>query len=132
MKEVYSQGNRVRKTIARDAHNPNIVYHETVTNEAPVIDRNQQIRSAGLLMQDSRNSLVPEGDVIAFAFQFPTTYDYYRVKKLEGELFDRIAKGGDDGLKAAERLSILYPQYVTITRRTDARRTTGPGRKRYE
>lgn len=120
MKKVIERRPNIRKSVMRDAHDPERIYVKLETNETPVIERNKAIRSAELLKQDSRN-IFHEGDVIAFAFQFPTFYDYARVKRLEPELFARCEQGGDDGLRAAERLAILYPQYVTTTKRGDRR-----------
>lgn len=122
MKHIFSDHGGVRKTVMRDAHDPSTIAIKVETNDRPTLERNKQIRHSGLLMQDSRLPLLPDGDVVAFAFQFPTIMDYQLLKNKESELFHQCELGGDAGLRAAERLSILYPQFVVITKRGDARR----------
>lgn len=122
MKHVFANEGGVRKTVMRDAHDPERIYVKTETNEAPSIAANKRIRLNGLMRQDSKHPLV-DGAVIAFAFSFPTVTDYALVKKAEPELFHTVFNGDySERMHAAERLSILYPQYVTTTKRGDARR----------
>lgn len=122
MKHIFAEEDRVRKTVMRDAHDPERIYVKTETDERPTVEANQRIRSADMMRQDSRNPLV-EGDVIAFAFSFPTMTDYNLLRRKEPELFDAVHRGDySERMRAAERLSILYPQYVTTTKRGDARR----------
>lgn len=120
MKHVFRNRHNVRKTVMRDAHLPERIYVKTETNDKPVVERNQAIRSAELLRQDSRNPLV-DGDVIAFSFQFPTVIDYELAKKKDPDIFDDLLHGNDhERTRAAERIQILYPGYITITKRNDA------------
>jgi len=122
MKHIFRDaGDGVQQRVHRDAHAPETVYVETLTADAAVLEHNAKVRSAELFPQDSPNRL-HDGDVVAFAFQFPTTMDYAMVKRREPALFARIEAGGDDGIRAAESLSILYPAYVITTKRGDARR----------
>lgn len=124
MKSARIVAPNVRRTVMRDAHAPEQIAVRFDTNETPTVEQNKRIRGSSLLPQDSRNPFHPD-DVIAFSFQFPTLHDLQRVRGLEPEIFGRLDAGGDEALRAAERLSLLYPQYVTITRRGDARRTRG-------
>ena len=114
----------VTKTVMRDAHCPERIVIKTESDEVPVLERNKRIREAGVLMQDSRSPFA-DGDVIAFSFQFPTIFDYEMARSQHPELFERASKGGDESIRAGQRLAILYPQYVTITKRGDAARTRG-------
>lgn len=122
MKYVYANKDGVKKTVMRDAHVPERIYVKTETNEKPAIEANQRIRSNDLMPQDSPHPFV-EGAVIAFAFSFPTLADYKLLRKAEPDLFEAVHRGEySERMKAAERLSLLYPQYVTTTRRGDSRR----------
>lgn len=118
MKHVFRNRDGARQTVARDAHNPSQVYILTETNDKAVLEKNHRIRTEQVYQQDSRNPLV-DGDVVAFAFQFPTNMDYALVKRKEPDLFHRIEMGGDDGVRAAEALALLYPQYVVTHKRED-------------
>lgn len=118
MKHTFRNRDGARQTVARDAHNPSQVYVLTETNDKEVLEKNQRIRNEKLYQQDSRNPLV-DGDVVAFAFQFPTQMDYVLLRRKEPELFHRIDMGGDDGIRAAEALALLYPRYVVTHKRDD-------------
>lgn len=122
MKEVYSRKGGVTKTIARDAHDPTKVYHHTHTDERETLANNERIRSEGLLKQGSKSKFAA-GDDIAYAFQFPTVTDYRMAKQLEPELFATVETGTDtERYAAAFKLSLIFPGYVTTTRRGDAPR----------
>ena len=112
MKKVLRNDNNVKATVHRDAHNPGVVYLETDINDTKALERNKAIRNEGLLPANSRNPLV-DGDVIGYAFSFPTVKSYELVCKAEPELMHIAQKGNyDERMKAAHQLSILYPQYV--------------------
>lgn len=122
MKHIFSEGGNVRGTVMRDAHTPERIYVKTETNEEPAIEANKRIRSNDLMPQDSPHPFV-DGAVIAFAFSFPTLTDYNLLRKAEPERFAAVHRGDySERMKAAEQLSLLYPQYVTTTRRGDSRR----------
>lgn len=121
MKHTFRNRDGAKQTVHRDAHSPERVYIETETDDRAVLELNQRIRNEELVPQDIPNRY-HEGDVVAFAFQFPTAMDYALVRRKEPELFARIEAGGDDGLRAGEQLSLLYPQYVVTHKRGDARR----------
>ena len=122
MKHVFHKSPNARKTVMRDAHDPEKIYVKTETNEKPGLNANERIRSAGLMPTDKKTGLADGGE-IAFSFSFPTEMDYKIAKARDPELFRQLSQGSDEErIRAAERLSFLYPQYLTSVRRGDARR----------
>lgn len=107
-----------QKTLARDG---NTVYVETVTNDRPVLERNQRIRNEGLMKIGQRVPAVDEHADISTSFQFPTQMDYTLCKARHPELFARLDEGGEESIRAGEQLALLEPQYVTSIRRPDRR-----------
>ena len=118
MKYTYAREGRVRKTVHRDAHAPEQLYIETVTDDAAVLERNKAIRSARLLERGAPGML-GEGDEMTAAFQFPSMTDYILAKKRFPEEFAQVERGGEDSVRAGEKLSILLPEYVTMVKRGD-------------
>lgn len=122
MKHVFHESPNVRKTVVRDAHCPEEIYVKTETNEEPGVEAAKKIRSNELMKTDQKTGLA-DGGVIAFSFSFPTVMDFVLARKRDPDLFRQLSHGTDDErIRAAEKLEILYPQYVTTVRRKDARR----------
>lgn len=108
-----------KQTIARDAHAPETVYVETVTNDKAGIERNRRIRGAGLMKIGQRVPVIDEHADVSTSFQFPSQMDYILCKARNPDLFAQLEQGGEDAIRAGERLALLEPQYVTSIRRQD-------------
>ncbi len=118
MKRVrYRQG--YKQTIARDAHAPETVYVETVTDDKEGLERNKKIRAAGLLKQGQRVPVIDEHAELTAAFQFPTVMDYKLAKARYPEEFAWVEEGGEASIRAGEKLAFLLPEYVTMVKRGD-------------
>ena len=116
-RDVYYDDGVVRKTAITDSHIPGVVYRHVETNETPCVEANKAIRSCELLKQDSPSKFV-DGDVIAFAFSFPSHADFMILSRDEPDLMDDLINGTNaEVLKAAQTLAILYPQWVTSTKK---------------
>ncbi len=119
MKKVLRNDGHVKQVVARDAHAPETVYVHTETDDRPVIERNKRIRSAGLMKIGQRIRAVDEQAEVAVSFQFPSQMAYQLVRAQEPDLFEQATKGGEDAIRAGERLALLFPEYVTSIKRPD-------------
>jgi hypothetical protein len=118
LRHLLHNSQRYRQRLITHAHEPEKIWVETQTNEAPVLERNTEIRNAGLLKQGARNPFA-DGDEIVVAFQFPTLIDYRLARAKYPDLFLQAERGGHLGIQAGERLALLFPGYVTTIRRGD-------------
>ena len=112
MKHCYFNDGTVKGTIARDAHDQSKIYMHTEIDDKKQLDINQKIRNEGLLPSGSASKLM-DGDVIAYAFSFPTIQNYEMCKRDQPDLMRQVEKGTDtERMTAARKLAILYPQYI--------------------
>ena len=112
MKHQFYNTGRTKARVVRDAHAPEEIFVETVIDDDAQLERNAKIRNEELLPSGTRNPLI-DGDVIAYAFSFPTHANYELVCREEPELMHRMQHGNEDErYRAAQRLAVLYPQYV--------------------
>lgn len=108
-----SSTSRVRKWLIRDRHQPGRVYAHVESVQQPVLERNQKIRGAGLLKRGGALKAVDEGADLGIAFQFPGVIEYHAARQKYPDIFAQLEQGGDDAVRAGERLALLMPQYVT-------------------
>ena len=112
MKHTYFDTGTVKATVVRDAHCPEEIYIETKVNDKRQLHINDRIRKEELLPSGTASKLV-DGDVISYAFSFPTVQNYEMVKDAQPDLMQQVQYGEDsERLAAALKLAVLYPQYV--------------------
>ena len=112
MKHVFIDQRDKRATVMRDAHAPELIYLKTEIHDAEALARNARIRGERLLQQGARNPLI-EGDVIGYAFSFPTVQNMEMVKRAEPDLWLQVTTGDEASrFAAARKLAVLYPEYV--------------------
>lgn len=112
MKYEYFNDGTVKSKIVRDAHDQSKIFIETKIDDKKQLDRNQAIRNEGLLPSGSASKLM-DGDVISYAFSFPTVQNYELCKREQPDLMRQVEKGTDtERFAAARKLAILYPQYI--------------------
>ena len=112
MKHTFYDTGTVKGKVHRDAHDQGKIYVETQIDDKRQIERNTKIRNEELLPSGSRSAFM-DGDVIAYAFSFPTVQNYDLCKKEQPDLMKQAQTGTDtERFQAARRLAILYPQYV--------------------
>ena len=110
-----SSTNKVKKWLMRDAHDDTVYVHTEVDNDAE-LELNKRIRSAGLMKIGQRFTPIDDHADIAVQFQFPTTTDYHLARQKYPDIFAELDQGGDQSIKAGERLALLMPEYVTTVR----------------
>jgi len=110
---------RAEKYLVRDPHDPGKLYVHVRTLQAPVIERNKQIRSSKLMQTGRRFDPIDEYAEVTASFQFPTVIDYQLARQKYSDLFAQLEEGGEKAVRAGEHLAFLFPQYVTTVKRRD-------------
>lgn len=112
MKHTYFNTGVVKEQVVRDAHCPDEIYIHTEINDKKQLERLDRIRKEELLPSGTANPLV-DGDVIGYAFSFPTHQNYMLVMEEQPDLMKQVQTGTDtERFSAARKLALLYPQYV--------------------
>lgn len=101
-----------RSTVHKQAHSGEI-HVETVIDDAAQIKRNQRIQHEDLMPVGTQNPLLDKGAVITTALSFPTYANFQIALRDHPEEMDQLQHGTvEEQQAAAQKLAIIYPQYV--------------------